>query len=43
MPLPVIAIVLPLTLLVVLVAALFAAYRRTAWTIDALDLPVYAR
>lgn len=43
MPLPVIAIVLPLVLLVMLVAVLFAAYRRTARAIDALDLPVHAR
>lgn len=43
MPLSVIAIVLPLALLVVLVAVLFAAYRRTARAIDALDLPVRAR
>ena len=43
MPLPVIAIVLPLALLVILAAVLFAAYRRTARAIDALDLPVRAR
>lgn len=43
MPLPVIAIVSPAVLLVVLVAVLFAAYRRTARAIDALDLPVHAR
>lgn len=43
MPLPVIAIVLPVVLLVVLIAVLFSAYRRTARAIDALDLPVRVR
>lgn len=43
MPLPVIAIVLPLVLLTTMLAVLFAAYRRTAREIDALALPVHAR
>ena len=43
MPLPIIAMVLPLTMLVVLASALFVAYRRTARAIDALDFPVQAR
>ena len=43
MPLSVIAIILPFTLLVVLVVVLFAACRRTGRAIDALDLPVRAR
>ena len=43
MPLPVIAIVLPLVLLTTMLAVLFAAYRRTAREIDILELPVHAR
>ena len=43
MPLPVIAIVLPLVLLTTMLAVLFAAYRRTAREIDTLELPVHAR
>lgn len=43
MPLPVIAIALPLVMLTVMLAVLFVAYRQTAREIDALELPVHAR
>ncbi len=43
MPLPVIAIVLPLALLTTMLAVLFAAYHRTAREIDILELPARAR